>query len=117
MAVDWSKLELDDSGRATAADALPGIRLQPLPEEAQDAEFVFALIKYRDDEGETSWCYRTSRAPNPEELLGALRLQTLLLERDLTEEWPPGGADDEEEVEMTSKHQIANPDGEHSTKD
>jgi len=66
-------------------EVLPGIALHPLDESAQP-EFVFALIRYRDQQG-TGWVYRTSSAPNREELLGALVTQVELLKRELANDW------------------------------
>lgn len=79
---------------------LPGIKLPPI-DDAKGILFVFALIKYLygDEPAEQldrSWAYRTSSAPNREELLGALLVQVKLLEKELATEWSSGQADDDE---------------------
>ena len=71
--------------RRDISEVLPGLMLHPLDEGARPS-FLFALIKYEDDEG-SGWVYRTSSAPNREELLGALSVQVELLKRELSEEW------------------------------
>ena len=45
------------------------------------------MIKCLDAEGKSNWVYRTTSAPNREELLGALRVQVALLERELVDEY------------------------------
>jgi len=80
---------------------LPGIELPPI-DDAKEILFVFALIKYlyRDEPAEQvdrSWAYRTSSAPNREELLGALLVQVKLLEKELATEWSSGQTEDDED--------------------
>ncbi|MFS0706274.1 hypothetical protein AB6N23_17345 [Cellulomonas sp. 179-A 9B4 NHS] len=76
-------------GRRPVGEVLPGIRMHPL-EQGDRPDFVFALVRTRDGDGDTAWAYRTSAPPNREELLGALRIQVALLERELLEEWSGG---------------------------
>jgi hypothetical protein len=75
---DWDE-------RMPISTVLPGVRLHPLEYGARPT-FVFALIKYQDAEGE-GWSYRTSGAPNREELLGALNVQYEVLKRELMRDW------------------------------
>jgi hypothetical protein len=77
--------ERDPETRYPIGDILP-LEVHPLPEGWQAIE-AFVLVKCEDDEGETSWVYRTSRAPNREELLGALTIQVELLRRELVADW------------------------------
>jgi len=58
----------------------------PLPESWTPVE-ALVLIKCLDEEGEATWCYRTTARPNREELLGALVVHTDLLRKELLEEW------------------------------
>jgi hypothetical protein len=62
--------------------------------------FAFVLIKARDENGEGqdgAWSYRTTEAPNREELLGALIVQADLLRDELLDEWQPDEEEDEAE--------------------
>lgn len=72
--------------RVPVGEALPGVTLHPLAP-GEEAVFVYALVRTRDAAGATGWSYRTSAAPNREELLGALRVQAALVERELLHEW------------------------------
>ena len=84
----------DDEVRLSLAEAFPGMTIAALPEKWNPLE-ALVLIKCLDEEGVSTWCYRTTSPPNREELLGALRVQTALLERELLEEWE--GEDEDEE--------------------
>lgn len=75
-----------DDEKIPAHDVLVDMRLHPL-EPGEVAEYAFVLLKVRAADGETSWSYRTSDAPNREELLGALVVQTDLLRRELLGDW------------------------------
>lgn len=84
---------LDPETRYPIHRVLPDMQIHPLLE-GEVAEDVFVLIKTRGADGNTSWCYRTSKAPNREELLGALTVQVALLRRELLADW----IDDEEDA-------------------
>jgi hypothetical protein len=73
-----------DTGRIPIEQALPGMALHPIDE---DPDFAFVLVRTRDEEGKVGWCYRTTAAPNREELLGALMVQVAILKRELRDEW------------------------------
>jgi len=65
--------------------------LHPLPEGWTPVE-ALVLIKCLDDEGVSTWSYRTTARPNREELLGALVVHTDVLRKELLAEW---GDDDD----------------------
>ena len=65
---------------------LPGLQLHALETDVT-ATFAFCLTRTVDEEGRVGWCYRTSAAPNREELLGALMVRTAILKNELTAEW------------------------------
>lgn len=75
-----------DKPRFPIEEVLPGIRLHAM-EQDQKASFVFCLIRTVDSEGGFGWAYRTSEAPNREELLGSLMVQVEILRRELAQEW------------------------------
>jgi hypothetical protein len=75
-----------DDKRIPVEQVLPGMALHPLPEGWTPVE-AFVLMKCLDDEGGASWVYRTTAAPNREELLGALVVHTEVLRRELVREW------------------------------
>lgn len=77
--------------RMLITDVLGPVRIHPLPERWTPVEAI-VLIKSLDEEGHSSWCYRTTHPPNREELLGALIAHTDLLRKELLDEW----GDDEE---------------------
>lgn len=77
---------LTDEDRVPVAEALPGMGLHPLEPGWTPVE-AFVIIKCLDDHGRSTWCYRTSSPPNREELLGALLVQTKVLERELVDEF------------------------------
>jgi len=78
---------------------LTGVTLRSI-DSAKSIGFVFALVKYldRDPPGsDSAWAYRTSSAPNREELLGALRVQEKLMQKELAMDWgsnEPSDGDD-----------------------
>lgn len=80
--------------RLPVAEVLPGMSLHPLQPGWTPVE-AFVVIKCLDDGGRSSWVYRTTSAPNREELLGALRVQAALLERELVDEFTADDGDDE----------------------
>jgi hypothetical protein len=65
---------------------LPGLGIHPL-EDGDEAIEAFVLIKVRSAEGEVSWSYRTTGAPNKEEMLGVFTVQADLLRHELVSEW------------------------------
>jgi hypothetical protein len=77
---------------AAAADRVPigevlsELQLRPLPEDWTPVE-AFVLIKCVDSDGDAQWAYRTTSAPNREELLGALTVQVDVLRKELLDEW------------------------------
>jgi hypothetical protein len=74
------------SKRVPISKVLPGLRIHPL-DEGESAVSAFVLIKTADKGGKFTWSYRTTEAPNREELLGALVTQVDLLRRELAEDW------------------------------
>ena len=72
--------------RIPVAEVLVGMALAPLPSDWTPVE-ALVLIKCLDEEGSSTWCYRTTAPPNREELLGALVVQMELLRKELLEEW------------------------------
>ena len=48
---------------------------------------AFVLAKVLDSEGSPGWSFRTTEAPNREELLGALMVQVDLLRKSLVNDW------------------------------
>jgi hypothetical protein len=75
-----------DERRIPIAEALPGLEVRPLPSGGTPLE-AFVLVKHLDDEGDATWSYRTTNAPNREELLGALVVQVAVLKKELRDEW------------------------------
>lgn len=72
--------------RIALAEVLPGMGVHPLEEGWSPLE-AFVLIKALDEDGNPSWCYRTTNALNREELLGALTVHTELIKKELVDEW------------------------------
>ena len=72
--------------RIPVAEVLAGMALHPLQDGWTPVE-AFVVIKCLDAQGKSTWVYRTTSAPNREELLGALRVQAALLERELVDEY------------------------------
>lgn len=81
----------DDEEAIEIGEALAGIRVRPLPE-GWTAIAAVVLVKCFDEEGHSSWAFRTTDGLNEEELLGALTVRTDLLRRDLLKSF---GADDD----------------------
>ena len=65
---------------------LSGLSVHPLPD-AWTALEAFILVKCLDEQGESTWSYRTTHRLNREELLGALTVHNDVLRRELAEEW------------------------------
>ena len=80
-----SDVQQDDQ-RLPIGEVLADMDIDPLSDGASPLE-AFVLIKVRYDDGEDSWCYRTTREPNREELLGALTVQIDLLRKELLDDW------------------------------
>ncbi|WNM24384.1 hypothetical protein [Demequina capsici] len=79
-------METDENAevRIPIGEALPGISIHELED---PAEWVFVLARTVADDGDKGWAYRTSGAPNREELLGALVVQVEVLKREICSEW------------------------------
>jgi hypothetical protein len=72
--------------RVPVEQVMAGMSLHPLPDNWTPVE-ALVLIKCLDEDGQSSWSYRTTAAPNREELLGALIVHTEVLRRELVAEW------------------------------
>jgi hypothetical protein len=83
------EVEKTEAKRASAAPLLPNkMTFDPFDYEAEwVASFAFVLAKHCTANGDTFWSFRTSGSPNREELLGALQVQTRILENELAAEW------------------------------
>lgn len=77
---------MESEERLPIADVLPGFQLHVLPSGWTPLE-AFVLVKALDEDGTSTWSYRTSVAMNREELLGALTVQCAVLRRELVEEF------------------------------
>jgi hypothetical protein len=78
--------EAGQEERIPLSDALPGFGIHPLEVEWTPLE-AFVLVKCLDENGQSTWGYRTTHRPNREELLGALIVQVDLLRRELAAQW------------------------------
>lgn len=76
----------EDQPREPIGEVLSDLAIHPL-EDGDTAVEAFVMIKVRHDDGQIGWSYRTTRAPNLEELLGVLTIQTELVRRDLLAAW------------------------------
>ena len=72
--------------RRPVAEVLGPLEVHPL-EPGWTALEAFLLVKCLDDDGNTSWAYRTTHRLNREELLGALVVHVEVLRRELADEW------------------------------
>ena len=86
--------------RVPIEEVLPGMGLHALDDGWTPLE-AFVLIKALDEDGDPRWAYRTTQAPNREELLGALIVHTDLLRDELLDEWLPDDSSEDEDVEDT----------------
>ena len=77
---------LDPETRYPISQVLTGLELHPLPEGWTPLE-ALVLVKCLDEEGESTWSFRTTHRLNNEELLGALTVHRDLLRRRLVEGW------------------------------
>jgi hypothetical protein len=76
----------NDETRVNVGSELSQFTIAPLGAE-EEPIFAFFLIKTRGADGDESWSFRTSSAPNLEELLGALQVQVDLLKSKLVSAW------------------------------
>lgn len=83
----------DDEERIPIEQVLPGFKIHPLDDGLTPVQ-AFVLIKSHDEAGDPTWGFRTSKAFNLEELLGALVVQTRYLEKSLVREWEEDEAED-----------------------
>lgn len=74
--------------REPIGSVLNGFGIHPL-EKGDTVLEAFILIKILDEQGNSSWSFRTTSEPNNEELLGALLVQVDVLRRSLTDAWFP----------------------------
>lgn len=84
----------DQVEREPIAEVLKGLHIHPLPAGWTALEGI-VLVKCLDDEGNSSWAFRTTDGLNDEELLGALTIRSDLLRRELLESY--SSDDDDEE--------------------
>jgi hypothetical protein len=85
MTLSDERAQLRDD-RVPIEQVLSGLKIHPL-EDGEQATEAFVLMKVRDADGGSTWSYRTTKAPNREELLGALMVQVDLLRRELVSDW------------------------------
>jgi len=76
----------NDGTRVDVGSELSEMTMVPLGAD-ETPIFAFFLIKTRGGDGDESWSFRTSSAPNLEELLGALQVQVDLLKSKLVAAW------------------------------
>jgi hypothetical protein len=82
----WKRDRQTDEERLPIEEVLPGVKIHAF-EDGDIIDDVFVLAKLHDTSGRTGWGFRTSGAPNMEELLGALQVQQDLLRKTLVDEW------------------------------
>lgn len=77
---------LDPEKRYPVAEVFPNIEVDgDLVREGESVEFAFLVFKLvGPDDSEAGWSYRTTAAPNREELLGALEIKIEALKRQIT---------------------------------
>ncbi|PZG41995.1 hypothetical protein C1I98_20460 [Spongiactinospora gelatinilytica] len=78
---------------APIGQALNGLNVYPLPQ-GWTALAAIVLVKCLDEEGRSTWAFRTTDGLNDEELLGALTVRTDLLRHKLYDAYT-SDADDE----------------------
>lgn len=71
--------------RVEIGEVLAGLTIHPL-DEGEKPTWAFVLVKVQGPESE-GWSFRTTSAPNREELLGALEVQVSILKKSLVKEW------------------------------
>jgi hypothetical protein len=77
---------VNNPGKKPIQEILPGAFLYPIDDDLR-FDSAFILIRSIDSEGSVQWAYRSTRAINSEELLGALSVQVEILTRKLASEW------------------------------
>lgn len=77
---------MDEDERIPIGEVLSGLEIHPL-EPNDSVVSAFVLVKVLDADGDVGWSFRTSEAPNKEELLGALDIQLQLLRKELLDAW------------------------------
>ncbi len=80
-------------GRVPVGDALPGLAVHPIPDNWTPLAAI-VLVKALDEDGASSWCFRTTSGLNDEELLGAITVRRDLLRAELLELYRDGEEDD-----------------------
>lgn len=84
--------EVSNQGKKPIQEVLPGAYLYPFDDDLR-FDSAFVLIRSIDPDGAVHWAYRSTRAINSEELLGALAVQVEILTRKLASEWDEDGDD------------------------
>jgi hypothetical protein len=74
---------VDDAKRIPVGEALPGLSVHSLPDGWTPLSAI-VLVKCLDEDGHSSWAFRTTDGLNDEELLGALTIRTDLLRQELS---------------------------------
>ena len=75
-----------DEARRPIAEVLGGLEIHPLDAKWSPME-AFVLVNCLDEDGRSTWSYRTTHPMNREELLGALVVHVDLLRKELIDEW------------------------------
>ena len=75
--------------RRPIEEVLPGMHLHPLEGGWRPVQ-AFVMIKCIDEDGDTTWAYRTTHSMNLEELLGVLTVHNDMLRKELLEVWEDG---------------------------
>ena len=78
--------ERDPERRYPIGELLPGLEVHPLPSGWTPLEAI-VFVKCLDEQGHSSWSYRTTHRLNDEEVLGALIVHAERLRRDLVDAW------------------------------
>jgi hypothetical protein len=72
--------------RVAVGDALRGLEIPELPKGWTPVEAV-CIVKCLDPEGRPLWVRRLTQGINPEEVLGALTVQTDLWRKEILDDW------------------------------
>lgn len=78
-----------DEQNIPVADVLSGLSIGSLPEGWTPQEALI-MVKCLAEDGAPKWAMRMTDGINEEELLGALVLHSLLLKRDMPNDWVDG---------------------------
>jgi hypothetical protein len=81
-----NEVDSEDDERVPLAQIVGAARVFPLEAEWTPLD-VLCSVKCIDENGQFTWAYRATQGINREELLGALRVHTALLERELVDEY------------------------------